>query len=452
MNTNDFFWEDLLAYIEEKQVIPILGQDLLTVNINGKSANAYDLLGQRLMADLKMSPVLEDCCLSHVVSENSVLMGNRNQIYSRTKFAFDALKLPVPEPLRLLAQIADFRLFITTTFDPWMKQALDEVRFGGRSLTESVAFNNKDATDVTVNQLRSGRPIVFQLFGRLSTSPLYAVTEEDMLEYLHHLQVQPPKLLCDELRNHHLLFIGNAFPDWLARFFFRAARGERLISERDRVEFIVEDQRRVDNPLVSFFRHFSRQTNLYAGGSPVEFVRELHGRWTERHPEAKPTGNPTPLAASLASDPPFLFLSYAREDIVAVRRLRDALLEAGLNPWMDESGLAGGEDWKLKIKERIDRCALFLPIVSHATEARREGEFRVEWACAANRVPRFKGSGQEFIIPVTIDPVDFYRALVPEEFKHAHAMAAPDGAPPPMLLGKLGQILHEFSSAERRDV
>ena len=52
---DDFFWEDLLLYLKEKQVIPIIGQDLLTVEIKGRSVNAYRLMAERLAEELKVS-------------------------------------------------------------------------------------------------------------------------------------------------------------------------------------------------------------------------------------------------------------------------------------------------------------------------------------------------------------------------------------------------------------
>ena len=55
MNVDDFFWEDLLLYLKEKQVIPIIGQDLLTVEIKGRSVNAYRLMAERLAEELKVS-------------------------------------------------------------------------------------------------------------------------------------------------------------------------------------------------------------------------------------------------------------------------------------------------------------------------------------------------------------------------------------------------------------
>jgi len=446
MANNEFSWDDLLMYMEERQVVPIIGQDLLTVSVNGQRHNAYRLLGQRLMDDLKL-PRIEgnNYQLNQVVADHLGMMDDSNKVFTSTKRAFDALKLPVPDALRALARIPAFRLFVTTTFDPWMKQALDEERFGGRSKTELVAYNPRDASDLREEQLRADLPIVYQLFGRICGTPGdYAVTEEDLLEFFHHLQVRPPKLLCDELKDSHLLFIGNAFPDWLARFFLRTARMDRLSAGRNRVEFVVEHQSQSNNPLTQFFRHFSRQTKFYSV-PPEEFVQELAARWEAAHPAETPAAGPLP--ASQATVPPeqCIFISYAREDLVVARQLRQALEQAGLNTWMDEHGLAGGEDWKAKLQELIKRCALFMPVVSQNTETKLEGQYREEWHWATQRLPRFKGTGREFIIPVTVDQVNLYSAKVPDEFKQAHTVNCPGGRPPDSLLLKLREVLREHA-------
>ena len=70
MNVDDLFWEDLLLYLKEKQVIPIIGQDLLTVEIEGRSVNAYRLMAERLAEEPKVSRELlpQDFTLSQVVA------------------------------------------------------------------------------------------------------------------------------------------------------------------------------------------------------------------------------------------------------------------------------------------------------------------------------------------------------------------------------------------------
>jgi len=78
-----------------------------------------------------------------------------------------------------------------------------------------------------------------------------------------------------------------------------------------------------------------------------------------------------------------VFLSYARENTAAVQRMAEALRDAGIEVWYDQSELVGGDAWDAKLRRQIASCALFVPVISTATQARREGYFRLEWRLAA---------------------------------------------------------------------
>jgi hypothetical protein len=132
---DNLFWDDLLLYLEQKQVIPIIGQDLLTVEFEGRSVNAFRLMAERFAQDLKISTDLlpQDFTLSQVIAAYPRFREKRSLIYSQTKATFDRLPVAVPESLRLLARIPAFRIFVTTTFDPWMERALVEERKRGGS-------------------------------------------------------------------------------------------------------------------------------------------------------------------------------------------------------------------------------------------------------------------------------------------------------------------------------
>src|SRR4051794_18622769 len=80
-----------------------------------------------------------------------------------------------------------------------------------------------------------------------------------------------------------------------------------------------------------------------------------------------------------------VFISYASEDVAAATRICDALRTAGVEVWLDQSELVGGDQWDQKIRGQIKACALFVPVISTGTQARREGYFRLEWKLAAQR-------------------------------------------------------------------
>jgi TolB-like protein len=127
----------------------------------------------------------------------------------------------------------------------------------------------------------------------------------------------------------------------------------------------------------------------------------------------------------MSASPNAVFLSYASQDADAARRIAEALRAAGVNVWFDQNephdvlgahGLVGGDAWDAKIRQQIRECALFVPVISANTQARREGYFRREWKQAAERT-RDMADGTPFLLPVVIDESPNAEALVPEEFR-----------------------------------
>jgi TolB-like protein/Flp pilus assembly protein TadD len=135
-----------------------------------------------------------------------------------------------------------------------------------------------------------------------------------------------------------------------------------------------------------------------------------------------------------------LFLSYAREDSEAARRIADALRAFGLEVWFDQAELRGGDAWDQKIKRQIRECALFVPIISATTQGRGEGYFRREWHLGVERT-RDMAHGVPFILPIVIDATLESQALVPEEFMRFQWTRLPRGLPSPEFVAHVKQLL-----------
>jgi hypothetical protein len=131
-----------------------------------------------------------------------------------------------------------------------------------------------------------------------------------------------------------------------------------------------------------------------------------------------------------------IFISYAREDLPAVQRLKAAFDGAGLVTWFDLDRLEGGDDYDRKIHANINRCSFFVPVVSANTQRRLEAYFRREWSYAVDRT-RNMAEGAVFLLPVCIDDTPESEALVPEQFRALHIVRLPGGEPPPEFLARL---------------
>jgi TIR domain len=104
-----------------------------------------------------------------------------------------------------------------------------------------------------------------------------------------------------------------------------------------------------------------------------------------------------------------VFLAYALEDRVKVRRLCAALRKAGFEPWMDEEKLLPGQNWPRAIERAIALSDFFVSCFSRRSVAKR-GHFQAELAYAldiARRVPQEK----TFLIPVRLDDCEVPRIV-----------------------------------------
>lgn len=135
-----------------------------------------------------------------------------------------------------------------------------------------------------------------------------------------------------------------------------------------------------------------------------------------------------------------VFLSYAREDSEAARRIADALRAFGVEVWFDLNELRGGDAWDGKIKKEIRECALFVPIISATTQARAEGYFRREWKFGVERTHDMAAS-RIFLLPVVLDDIAPSEADVPEEFLRIQWTRLPHGVPSPEFVGQVKRIL-----------
>ncbi|WP_438481426.1 TIR domain-containing protein [Oleiharenicola lentus] len=141
----------------------------------------------------------------------------------------------------------------------------------------------------------------------------------------------------------------------------------------------------------------------------------------------------------MSSPKPTIFLSYASEDRASIRQLRDALVEAGLDLWYDESELGGGDAWDQKIRRQIRDCDYFMPVISATTERRKEGYFRREWRIAVERSLDMADDVM-FLLPVCLDDTNELHARVPEKFISLQWLRLPGGTPTPALHALLRKL------------
>ncbi len=134
---SDDQWDDLLDFIEQGKVLPIIGEGAV---VFGKDEQPlYPWLARELAGKLEIP--LEELPPSFGVSEvaHRHLMrgGERNAIYSRLHRILKNTPIEPGAALLHLAEVEAFQLFLSTTFDPLLERALNRMRYGGAEISQS---------------------------------------------------------------------------------------------------------------------------------------------------------------------------------------------------------------------------------------------------------------------------------------------------------------------------
>jgi len=162
-------WDDLLNYIEERRVIPIVGPDLLRVDTEQGPRLLYEWLAEKLALKLSVDPtgLPQPLTLNDVVCSYLGQRGRREEAYTRLRSIMREVQLTPPLALRQLAQITDFDLFVTTTFDPLLEQAVNLERGGGQPYAEVIAYAPNRVSDLPAERSQLQRPVVYHMLGKV---------------------------------------------------------------------------------------------------------------------------------------------------------------------------------------------------------------------------------------------------------------------------------------------
>lgn len=392
-------WDILLDEIDEGEVIPVIGQDLLTLEQGGHRTDANLDFARQLRELLELDPEGEATSVAAVAAEYVRRGKSRGDVYDSLEWLVrNASAAPSPESLCKLAEITPFRVFVTTNFDHWMEQALSSA---GRSPVSLAYEPGEHGSDLPKDHEHRSEAFVYHLLGRPGDSA-FAVLEDDILEFMHQLlspaSPRRPQQLFDALERSDLLFLGCRFPDWLTRFFVRMARGVPLGDPHGRRNWIVGGT--VEGATGEGLKEFlatNQRTKIFKDHTAGSFVAELHQRWKRRHPEG--------MVEEVVVEPKAsqkVFLSYASEDRPALKELCAKLDELNVLYWFDRDELKAGNDWDDKIRRNVRSCCLFVPLISENVATKEERYFRIEWDEALDR-QKMQAKNSRFVLPVLLD-------------------------------------------------
>jgi len=135
-----------------------------------------------------------------------------------------------------------------------------------------------------------------------------------------------------------------------------------------------------------------------------------------------------------------VFLSYASQDAGVAQKIAEALRAGGIEVFLDQSELRGGDAWDKKIRHEIHDCVLFIPIVSEHTQERLEGYFRHEWNLAIERTHHM-AENKAFLVPVVVDGTPEHDPSIPEKFRELQWTRLSGGETPPEFVTRIKKLL-----------
>ncbi len=100
-------------------------------------------------------------------------------------------------------------------------------------------------------------------------------------------------------------------------------------------------------------------------------------------------------------NPARVFISYAREDLKAARKVYWKLKHRGHEPWMDDYSLIKGVDWKEEVSKAILESEFFVAVLSK-TSVSKTGFVQVE-VHKASKEQLKRPEGVVYFIPFKID-------------------------------------------------
>ena len=404
--------------VDERRVVPIVGDNLLQVVSGGGAADAGSFVLEKLSERFGGGKMCRSCSeAEELIREHNRKLrnpGDMTDIYFEIYDIMKRTEVTMPDSLKHFFALCRFPLILTTS----CLRGLDSLL--GVSPERVTVYSKKSVSDIDPAKLDASRPSLYYLFGRLGAARRsFKVTEDDLLDYLHcwHNSDTRPVRLGDYLSDKFLLVLGCDYPNWLFRFFWHSIRNFTIVPRTPEMQGVVTVSRSMAESDMDLLNFLSRvQTSVFS--SAGDFVDEFVRRYEERGPAAAACGSAAgaddeALEGASRCD---IFISYAEEDFGPASRIARRFRDLGASVWFDKAVLNSGDRYKTDISERIRECRRFVPVLSATSLVEGRRFFKREWSIAIDEA-RFR-LNDPFISPIVVDEINpFNEKRIPAEFR-----------------------------------
>ena len=415
---NEKIWEILLDAIEQKRVVPIIGDEFFYAKVDEGLVNykqyILNTLVSRFNPPKELTPDFN--MIADLIKVNNQMQSLMGTFSNATSIYYEIGDIVRNTPVICDQCLVDFLssfqfpLILSTSYIPGLESIL---------VNDGISVKAYDKTPrIDIGTLNQQNTVLYYLFGKCSkANKTYMVTEDDLLDYMHlwHNIETRPRNLSEYLSDKFLLLLGCNYPNWLFRFFWHSIKNFNLLSGNEGLKGIVASSMlNNDNELSRFLSRI--QTHTYANGKT--FMNELKSRRRLDNASTKEKENEDVKENEEGLCD--IFLSYSHKDFDIVAKIASIFEKYGAKVWFDSTALKGSDLYDKIINDKISECQRFVPIISSTTETERRGYFRKEWYWALEEL-KFR-LGSPYIAPITIDDIDYTSSTMPKEFKDTHIL------------------------------
>lgn len=415
MSLGEKEWRALLREIANRNVVPIIGSRAVTVTVEGLDRPLYEHIAPQLATELNLPDPGHYISTAQVARDHIVSRHARKELRNELGEMLDQHTEP-GEALKALASITDFELYVSSTPDDLLANALTNTgRFDPKAqrfeFTPTGETRNRTQHCDIPRDAKS--PLLFQILGSIRSNEV-ALWEEDYMEYIYALIAHPQltEVLRARLQRSSLLLIGAPSEDWIVRFMMRIARGKRL-SDDSGSHYFADGGSHFSEAMIFFFERATSSTRIITI-EPAAFACELAKRWRDRNTEA--TGVDVDAYFMRQSErlpKDAVFISYAHEDRAEVATLGTALEQVGVPVWVDKRQLQQGENYERGLRVAVMDCSFFISLISPRTEVAEDRYLHKERRWAESRFTE----GAVFYLPMLLDlPLGAQLSREPECF------------------------------------
>ncbi|HEY5392197.1 MAG TPA: toll/interleukin-1 receptor domain-containing protein [Hanamia sp.] len=421
-------WDELLDFISDKQLTPILGREMFQYKENDSSDLMDSYLSQQILQLFGVTDV-KDLSLTKAVNYLITEKNARNMdVIRKLKTIVKEINFEFPLLNEFLG-ITDFNYFINTAvYNTILENNLVQIR---KQTPTSINFSLTEPFTDSDDLERLQVPFVFNVFGSLLNTVDPALSEEDMLEYTGDFKekMKGATNIVNALKNKNLLFLGCSFPDWMVRFVLRLLSNEPMHEwGTKRTIIAVNNPSSLRDVQYDFLKDY--EVSTYEG-STSDFVNQLYTLWRQKNP--------------LAVKNKMIFLSYTVMDKDAVEALKKALETIpNVTCWYDNREIIAGDDFKTEIAKNIKSADLFIPLISANSLMHKDGYVQLEWFTAdnVNTFRKIDGNTNKYLMPIVIDDTNPYDVSVPKYFSELSIGKVPLGNPNTDFLNQVKETLN----------